>query len=159
MYHGQLIQKHFYFYKIYKMNNILLVNSNSGKISGSVKGFLACLLMLGLTVLQTHDVWAHASLVKSDPPRRATLSESPSKIQLWFNEEIETAYAAVSVVDMNDKVVSQADPEKVIDDPKSIILLLPDLAAGVYKVRFRVLSIDGHVVDSNYSFRIKDSSQ
>ena len=110
-------------------------------------------------MLQTHDVWAHASLVKSDPQRRATLSESPSKIQLWFNEEIETAYAAVSVVDMNDKVVSQADPEKVIDDPKSIILPLPDLAAGVYKVQFRVLSIDGHVVDSNYSFRIKDSSQ
>lgn len=141
------------------MANILQINSYTGKISGGVKGFVAWLLILGLTVLQSHDVWAHASLVKSDPPRRATLSESPSKIQLWFNEEIETAYAAVSVVDMNDKVVSQADPEKVADDPKSITLALPELAAGVYKVKFRVLSIDGHVVDSNYSFRIKDSSQ
>lgn len=128
-------------------------------MSDGVKGFVTCLLVLGLTVLQAQDVWAHASLVKSDPPRRATLSESPSKIQLWFNEEIETAYAAVSVVDMNNKVVSQADPEKVANDPKSITLALPELAAGAYKVQFRVLSIDGHVVDSNYSFRIKDSSQ
>jgi hypothetical protein len=141
------------------MDNKLQIYSNSGKMSGGVKGFVACLLVIGLTVLQVHDVWAHASLVKSDPPRRSTLAESPSKVQLWFNEEIETAYAAVSVVDVNDKVVSQATPEKVADDPKSIILALPELAAGAYKVQFRVLSIDGHVVDSSYSFRIKDSSQ
>jgi len=141
------------------MDNKLQIYSNSGKMSGGVKGFVACLLVIGLTVLQVHEAWAHASLVKSDPPRRSTLSESPSKIQLWFNEEIETAYAAVSVVDVNDKVVSKAAPEKVANDPKSIILALPKLAAGAYKVQFRVLSIDGHVVDSNYSFRIKDSSQ
>jgi copper resistance protein C len=142
------------------MDNKLQIYSYSGKMSGGVKGFVACLLVIiGLTVLQVHDVWAHASLVKSDPPRRSTLAESPSKVQLWFNEEIETAYAAVSVVDVNDKVVSQATPEKVADDPKSIILALPELVAGAYKVQFRVLSIDGHVVDSSYSFRIKDSSQ
>jgi copper resistance protein C len=141
------------------MDNILRINSSFKILAGSVKGFVICLLVIGLTMLLVQNVWAHASLVKSDPPRRATLSESPTKIQLWFNEEIETAYAAVSVVDVNDKVVSQATPEKVVDDPKSIILALPELAAGAYKVQFRVLSIDGHVVDSSYSFRIKDSSQ
>lgn len=131
---------------------------NAGRMVGGMKGFVICLLIIGL-MIQAHDVWAHASLIKSDPPRRATLSESPSKIQLWFNEEIETAYATVTVVDMNDQVVSRAAPEKVTDDPKSITLALPELEAGAYKVQFRVLSIDGHVVDSNYSFRIKDSSQ
>ncbi len=140
------------------MNNTLQFIMNSGKMFCSIKGFIVCLLIIGLAA-QAHDVWAHASLIKSDPPRRATLSESPSKIQLWFNEEIETAYATVTVVDMNDKVVSQATPEKVTDNPKSITLALPELGAGAYKVQFRVLSIDGHVVDSNYSFRIKDSSQ
>ncbi len=141
-----------------KMNNTLQFIMNSGKIFSGIKGFIACLLVMGLTT-QAYDVHAHASLIKSDPPRRATLSESPAKIQLWFNEEIETAYATVTVADMNDKVVSQATPEKVADDPKSITLALPELSAGAYKVQFRVLSIDGHVVDSNYSFRIKDSSQ
>ena len=140
------------------MNNTFRFIMNSGKMFWGIKGLIACLLIIGLAV-QVHDVQAHASLIKSDPPRRATLSESPAKIQLWFNEEIETAYATVTVVDMNDKVVSQAAPEKVAGDPKSITLVLPELGVGAYKVQFRVLSIDGHVVDSNYSFRIKDSSQ
>ena len=122
------------------------------------KLLIASIMGVGFLLL-AQNIWAHASLVKSDPPRRATLSESPAKIQLWFNEEIEAAYAAVSVVDMNEKVVSKAEPEIVKDDLKSLTLEMPVLAAGAYKVQFRVLSVDGHVVDSSYSFRIKDNSQ
>ena len=100
-------------------------------------------------------VWAHTSLVKSDPPRRATLSEPPANIQLWFSEEIEVAYAAVKVLDGDDKTVSVGEPEAVEDDPKSIILALPTLNPGRYDVQYRVLSLDGHVVESSYGFRIK----
>lgn len=124
----------------------------------SIKKAMACFLLIGL-IMPVHNVWAHASLVKSDPPRRATLSESPSIIKLWFNEEIEAAYATVTVVDMKDNVVSDEKPTKVEADPKSIRLSIPKLLPGAYKVQFRVLSVDGHVVDSSYSFRIKDKTQ
>ena len=119
---------------------------------------LTCVCMFAL-IMQINHVWAHASLVKSDPPRRASLSESPSQIQLWFNEEIEAAYASVKVLDSSEKSVSAAEPKAVQDDPKSVVLALPTLAPGSYKVQFRVLSIDGHVVESSYGFRIKEAQQ
>jgi len=33
---------------------------------------------------------------------------------------------------------------------------LPPLAPGRYTVRFRVLSVDGHVVESRFTFTVKD---
>ena len=41
------------------------------------------------------------------------------------------------------------------DDPKAIVLPLPELSPGKYTVKFRVLSVDGHVVDSSYDFTVK----
>ncbi|MCP5244995.1 MAG: copper resistance protein CopC [Burkholderiales bacterium] len=128
---------------------------NGITIRNSVKLIIYIFLLVAL--MQANTVWAHASLVKSDPPRRASLSKSPAQIQLWFNEEIETAYASVAVLDSNGKTVSVDEPKAVEEDPKSVILAMPELEPGSYKVQFRVLSVDGHVVESDYSFRIKNN--
>ncbi|HBV20724.1 MAG TPA: copper resistance protein CopC [Nitrosomonas sp.] len=118
---------------------------------------LTICLCLFLLLTQVSNVWAHASLVKSDPPRRASLTESPSQVQLWFSEEIEAAYASVVVLDSNDNNVTNNEPQAAEDDRKSVVLAVPELGPGSYKVQFRVLSVDGHVVESNYGFRIKNS--
>ena len=34
-----------------------------------------------------------------------------------------------------------------------------ELAPGKYTVKFRVLSVDGHVVDSSYDFTVKSKAQ
>lgn len=134
----------------------MLIEKLSGIYRKNSVNLLTYLFIL-LLVMQVNTVWAHASLVKSDPPRRASLSESPSQIQLWFNEDIEAAYASVEVLNSNGKTVSVDAPKAVEDDPKSVVLAMPALTPGSYKVQFRVLSVDGHVVESNYSFRIKNN--
>ncbi len=118
---------------------------------------LTVLLFVCFLISQANFVWAHTSLVKSDPPRRASLSESPAQIQLWFSEAIEAEYISVNVLDWNEKVVSLDEPEVVEDDPKSIVLAMPKLVSGSYKVKYRVLSIDGHVFESSYGFRVKNN--
>ncbi len=120
---------------------------------------LSTYLCLFLLLTQVSNVWAHASLVKSDPPRRASLTESPSQVQLWFSEEIEAAYASIVVLDSNDNNVTNNEPQAAENDLKSVVLAVPELEPGSYKVQFRVLSVDGHVVESNYGFRIKNNSQ
>ncbi|MDR4516744.1 MAG: copper resistance protein CopC [Nitrosomonas sp.] len=137
------------------VNKMLSEQCNGITIRNSVKLIIYIFLLVAL--MQANTVWAHASLVKSDPPRRASLSKSPAQIQLWFNEEIETAYASVAVLDSNGKTVSVDEPKAVEEDPKSVILAMPELEPGSYKVQFRVLSVDGHVVESDYSFRIKNN--
>jgi copper resistance protein C len=120
-------------------------------------------LLFGLMVLAllsyTNTVFAHASLVKAEPARRATLSTSPKQIRLWFNEEIEADYASLSVLDTHGEALTGEKPSVHPDDPKSIFLELPELSPGQYTVKFRVLSVDGHVVDSDFGFTVKNKSK
>lgn len=118
------------------------------------------MLLLGLVALAlltySNAVFAHASLVKAEPARRAVLSTSPKQIRLWFNEEIEADYASLSVLDSDGNALTDRKPLVHPDDPKSIFLELPDLSSGQYTVKFRVLSVDGHVVDSDFKFTVKN---
>lgn len=117
--------------------------------------FAMSLAMLSL-LFQANSALAHATLVKSDPPRRASLSSSPKQIQLWFNEKIEGSYASVTVLDSNKKSITENNPEVVLDDPKSVILNIPQMEPGRYTVQYRVMSVDGHVIASSYDFSIKN---
>ena len=117
--------------------------------------FAISLAMLSL-LFQVNSALAHATLVKSDPPRRASLSSPPKRIQLWFNEKIEGSYASVTVLDSNKKSITENNPEVVLDDPKSVVLNIPQMEPGRYTVQYRVMSVDGHVIASSYDFSIKN---
>ncbi|ALQ51047.1 copper resistance CopC family protein [Nitrosomonas ureae] len=121
-----------------------------------VTAFVALLMLLPL-LFQVNPAIAHATLVKSEPPRRAILSTPPKQIQLWFNEKIEGSYASVTVEDSNKKLVTESMPEILIDDSKSIILNLPQIPPGLYTVHYRVMSVDGHVIESKYDFSVKNN--
>ena len=98
---------------------------------------------------------AHAFLVKSMPAGRATLARSPERVQLWFNERLEPAYSSISLWDAAGAQVDARNGAVSADDPKRLELPLPALEPGRYVVRFRVLSVDGHVVESSLPFTIK----
>ena len=102
---------------------------------------------------------AHSMLVKAEPPRRAVLATAPAQVRLWFNEEIEGDYASLVVLDAEKHPVTEIKPQLAPDDRKSIVLPLPELTAGKYSVKFRVLSVDGHVVESYFDFTVKSEVQ
>jgi methionine-rich copper-binding protein CopC len=98
---------------------------------------------------------AHAVLVKSVPAQRATLAEPPPRIELWFNERLEPAYSKASVTNEAGTQVDLRDVAVSTEDPRRLSLSLPPLKPGRYTVSFRVLSVDGHVVESRLSFTVK----
>jgi len=102
---------------------------------------------------------AHSMLVKAEPPRRAALTKPPTQVRLWFNEKIEGDYASLTVLDAQKRPVTEMKPTLAQDDPKSIVLPLPELVPGKYSVKFRVLSVDGHVVESSFDFTVKGDVQ
>ena len=109
--------------------------------------------------LQSAPALAHAMLVKAEPARRASLTVTPAQVRLWFNEEVEKDYAALTVLNADKVPVTEVKPHTAPDDPKAIVLPLPELVSGKYTVKFRVLSVDGHVVDSSYDFTVKSKAQ
>jgi methionine-rich copper-binding protein CopC len=116
---------------------------------------LAVLLVLLLPSLAS----AHAYLVKSVPPGRATLFTSPGKIQLWFNERLEARYSSASVFDPDGKRVDLDNAQVSADDPKQLAIGVKQLQPGKYTVKFRVLSVDGHVVEQSFPFTIRKSNK
>ena len=97
---------------------------------------------------------AHAALVRSTPPARATVTAPPRRITLTFSEPLEPAYSRVAVWDAAGTQVDLRDAAVNRDDPRVLGVSVPPLVPGQYTVRYRVLSVDGHVVESNFSFRV-----
>ena len=99
-------------------------------------------------------VEAHAVLVRSAPQARASVRVPPRRAQLWFSERLEPAYSTMSVWSDRTKVDS-GDAEVSSEDARQLSVALPALDRGVYVVKYRVLSVDGHVVEGGYSFTVK----
>lgn len=116
--------------------------------------------VLGLVLLATHTLLAtesaaHAVLVRSAPAARAALRRAPERVDLWFNERLEPAYSKVSVWDGAGRRVDVADAAVDPAEPTRLSVGLPALAAGTYTVKFRVLSVDGHLVESQFPFSVR----
>lgn len=129
----------------------------TGRSLGILTGSLfSCALLVAS--LHSSPVLAHAMLVKAEPARRAQLTQAPTQVRLFFNEEVEKDYASLSVLDSAKTPVTEAKPHIDAENSKGIVLPLPELNPGKYTVKFRVLSVDGHVVDSSYDFTVKSKA-
>jgi methionine-rich copper-binding protein CopC len=121
----------------------------------AARGTPWALAFLGAILLAPGGVAAHAILVKSTPARRAVLSRPPARVQLWFNERLEPAFARLSVWDQRGRQVDERDASVGADDEKRLSVGLPTLEPGTYTVKFRVLSVDGHVVQGEFTFTVR----
>jgi methionine-rich copper-binding protein CopC len=98
---------------------------------------------------------AHALLVRTSPPKRAVLRDPPKQVELWFNERLEPAYSSASLSTQSGSPVSIIRTTVEGNDLKRLSIELPPLAPGGYTVRFRVLSVDGHVAEDSFAFSVR----
>jgi len=117
---------------------------------------LAGALLVGLSC-PVPPVGAHASLVRSVPAHRAVLGQMPERVQLWFNERLEPAYSTVSVWNEAGAQVDARDVTVGPDDPRRLSVTVETRQPGPYTVKYRVLSVDGHIVDNRFTFTVKAS--
>jgi len=77
-------------------------------------------------------------------------------IQLWFNERLEARFSSLTVIDSGGKRVDRGDVAVDTEEPKRISVGVKPLLPGQYKIRFRVLSVDGHIVEDEFPFTIRE---
>jgi copper resistance protein C len=97
---------------------------------------------------------AHAFLKHADPGVGSTVQTSPSEVQIRFTENIEPAVSSIQVFDASGKEVDKRDLHLDHSDHALLHVSLPRLAAGTYKVAWRVVSVDTHVTNGNFTFRV-----
>ena len=97
---------------------------------------------------------AHGVLERTEPRGGSTLRTAPAQVRLQFTGAIEPAYSQVRVLDGGGRRVDLGDSRV---DPANRALLrvsLPALPPGRYKVAWRVLSVDSHVTEGDFTFRV-----
>lgn len=114
------------------------------------------LMMAGSAVAGLTPASAHAALTASEPPANATLSSGPSRVSATFNEALQTAFAAMTVVGPDANEWSSGDPE--VRDATASVAVRPLGPSGTYAVNYRVTSADGHVVSGSWSFTVTTPS-
>lgn len=111
--------------------------------------------LLAVTLLCPVPAFAHAILVKSQPAKDETVTESPKQIDLWFNDAVRSEYKALAVIDSTGKRVDNHDVAQSLTNGANIYATVPTLAPGTYTIRYRVVSEDTHIVTGKFEFTIK----
>jgi len=113
-------------------------------------GFLGLIAMPLLSVPAS----AHTVVVSASPAENAILEDSPSTISITFAEEL------IDIGDSNSiSVVDQSGSELALTKPlvSGAVLtseLSPTQSLGLFKVSYRAVAADGHVITGNYEFTV-----
>jgi copper resistance protein C len=97
---------------------------------------------------------AHAFLKRAEPAVGSTAQTSPSEVRICFTENIEPAFSTIQVFDASGKEVDKRDVHLDRSNHALLHVSLPPLGAGTYKVVWRVVSVDTHVTNGNFTFRV-----
>jgi methionine-rich copper-binding protein CopC len=117
--------------------------------------YLFSVLLLASALVIPLPVFAHAIMVRSSPEQNAVLTEAPKQVDVWFNDKVGTEYKALAVIDSKGKRVDNQDLVQEIFDPSHLYATVQNLPPDTYTVRYRVVSLDTHIVTGKYQFTIK----
>ena len=97
---------------------------------------------------------AHVGILNSSPAKNGFVSSSPEKVTIKFGGELEPAFSKVEVFDENDKKVSGKttflNSNKVMESEMN-----ENLPLGMYTVKVKCMSLDGHSIKEEYTFIIE----
>ncbi len=104
------------------------------------------------TTLTAGAASAHAARVSVEPADNATVGTAPLWVSATFNEDLQTTFAAMTVVGPDGNLWSAGSPQ--VRGTVVSVGVRPLGPVGSYTVNYRVTSADGHVVAGSWSFRL-----
>jgi len=117
-----------------------------------VKKLFALVILL---VSISFPAFGHSSLVSSTPPKDAVLTEFPSEVSLTFNESLlEIGNENPNKVEVVNSMGDLLSGAAKVSGP---VISVPVQITGndEYRVSYRVVSADGHVIEGSYAFNVQ----
>jgi methionine-rich copper-binding protein CopC len=103
----------------------------------------------------THVAFAHAYPKTETPAANSTVHTAPSEVAIEFDDELEPKFSSIVVQDAKGTRVDDGHSQVASDDPKHLAVGVKPLAAGTYKVIWRVTDTDTHKTQGSYRFTVK----
>ena len=120
--------------------------------------FLAlAIMLLGIPLMlvaMPMSANAHGVLERTEPRAGVAVRAAPAQVRLWFTGALEPAYSRVQVLDAAGKRMDLGDAGVDGSNHALLRVSVPSLPPGTYRVVWRVLSVDSHVTEGQFSFRV-----
>jgi methionine-rich copper-binding protein CopC len=104
-----------------------------------------------LLLLVTGEARAHAMLDRAEPRVGNTVATAPSEMTLWFTQKLEASFSTITVTNATGQRV---DTGKTRVSGSQMSVSLRPGGNGTYHVTWRVLSVDTHSTDGNFTFQV-----
>ena len=111
-------------------------------------------LCIALLFTGAHLAHAHAFLDHADPKVGSQVHGSPAMVKVWFTQKLVGMFCNLQVFDETGKEVDKHDKKLDASDPALLIVSIPALKPGKYKVVWRATSVDTHVTNGDFTFEV-----
>ena len=98
---------------------------------------------------------SHAFLNEAAPVVGGTVPASPKEIRLTFTEAIEPRFSGIDLASGDGRTIATGPAVVDPGNDRQLVLALPPLAPGRYRVRWHVVSVDTHRTEGEYSFLVE----
>lgn len=117
---------------------------------------IAASLLVIASVPRSAASAVHLRLVRSDPVADTALAAPPNAVKLWFSQKVDAKVTSVRVTGPNEKVMDVAPVTiAATDSAPAVAAIRGDMPAAKYKVAWRTMAADGHVVRGEFAFTVK----
>jgi copper resistance protein C len=97
---------------------------------------------------------AHAFLDHANPKVGSTVKGSPSVVKVWFTMEIQGALSKIEVFDVKGHEVDKKDAKVDHANKSLMVVSVPMLPAGAYKVVWHAVCPWGHHTAGSFTFQV-----
>jgi methionine-rich copper-binding protein CopC len=111
-------------------------------------------LAFGLFTACATVAQAHAFLDHADPKVGSTVKGSPSVVKIWFTMEIQGALSKIEIFDGTGHEVDKKDATVDPADKALMVVSVPKLPAGTYKVVWHAVCPWGHHTTGTFTFEV-----
>ncbi len=112
------------------------------------------LVVISTLLLFVQGSWAHAFVDHAEPAVGSQLHAAPDQVKIWFTEKLEPSLSKIQVFDPSGAEVDKRDVKLDPSNSALLIVSLPALKPGKYKVVWRAVSVDTHVTTGNFTFEL-----
>ena len=97
----------------------------------------------------------HLKLLRSSPAADTVLTASPDAIRLYLSEPTQAPVSKITLVtDAGTAIALAPLTRDTTKNAPLVAKLVKPIAKGMYKVTWKAMSKDGHVVDGTFNFRV-----
>jgi len=123
----------------------------------SLKRFLLAAVLFIAMFVAVPRVYAHANLLRSEPAANSANLTAPTRVRIWFSEDVEPSFTSISVLDKSGAQFDKRDSHRVTGEAAAMEVSLNDLPQGLYTVVWKAISaVDGHATQGSFSFTVGD---